>query len=897
MDLSLCIIAKDEEENIDACLRSVIGHVDEIVVVDTGSTDRTREVSASHGATVRDFNPSTNPEAFFRDDEATCSAFGAPAPYSGDVMLGDFGAARRRSFELARGDFIVWIDADDVLEGAERLREVIADMRARGLDMGFLAYDYARDDKGRTYYRQWRERVVRRGCASWTNPVHEVLLPSRQVSSARYEGITFIHRRKADRKSVPNRNYKILLRQLAKDRASGTPVDPRTLFYLGQEARWIEPQRSAQFYEEYLGKSGWGEERAAAHIALGSMHEFAQLGATVEEAYARADREYAAAAANMPENPDGLHGMARIAYLRGRHHDCIAYAERAFKIGNTESMLGANPLDRLYRPHVYYNHALAIVGRLEEAIASCRAGLEACPDDPGVPGGGPGMLKHNLAAYEAELARRREGERPAALQPKLVAEFDKNEDPLQPPMANIPRDVLTIYALQLWKQLAHVERDGARARAFLGALPRDVQRDPVASRLVDATARLLPDWPKISVDVTPEVAQSRLVNSDRLSIVFWVGPSVEPWDPNTPNERGIGGSETACAEMARELAARGHAVTVYGDLPPDNRGLAGCDFDGVDYVHWQHAAPPIECDVFISSRAPAVMDDPAKIRAAVKLLWVHDVNVGADSPQMERWLLAFDGVLALSEWHKRYLLWSYPWLDPKRVIVTRNGIDPRRFGGIDDQWMSPPKRNHVITASSPNRGLDVLVVNWPHVRAKVPDAELHVYYGFDCWETFAKLRNDAGELEQIASFKRMLAERAHAGSGIHLHGRVGQRELAQAYLRAKVWSHFTQFTETSCISAMEAQAAGAVPVHSNVAALAETVRHGVAVNSAQAHVDAMVRLLTDEGYRRPIAEAGRRWAFENLSWSGLAAEWDAMFRRVAGELRVDPLPRYVEVGR
>ena len=62
-------------------------------------------------------------------------------------------------------------------------------------------------------------------------------------------------------------------------------------------------------------------------------------------------------------------------------------AERGFKIGNTDSMLGANPMDRLYRPHIYYNHALMHLGRIEEALKSCEAGLAICPDDPGVPGG------------------------------------------------------------------------------------------------------------------------------------------------------------------------------------------------------------------------------------------------------------------------------------------------------------------------------------------------------------------------------------------------------------------------------------------------------------------------------------------------------------------------------
>jgi len=923
IELSIAIIAKDEEQNLDAALASVKGCADEIIVVDTGSTDNTTAVAERHGARVALFTPETDPDAFFRDDEATCAAFGVPPPYSGEVMLGDFGAARRKSFSLARGEFVYWMDSDDVVEGAPNLRGIVQQMRAANLDLGFLAYDYARDAQERTFYRQWRERVVRAGAAVWVNPVHEVLMPTRPVQSARFEGVLNVHRRKVDRKSVPNRNYKILLRQLARDRATGAVVDPRTLFYLGQEARWIEPHRSREFYEDYLKRSGWCEERAAAHVALGSMYEFGQFGGTPEESYAKADMHFAAAAAEMADNPDGFFGLARIAYLRGRYADCVSYTERAQKIGNTESMLGANPLDRTYRPHVYLNHALAKLGRTEEAIASCEAALKVCPEDPGVPGGAPGMIKHNLAVYQAELAARRA---PAAPAPqKAMVEFTKFEDLDAPPVQQNP-DAYVIYAMQLWKQCAACG-DEAGARGAVAAARWT--GDAVVERMRAATERR---WParnshmgptldsflceegikddvdkltKMKLDEVKLYEAREIVRqyktNDRQRVAFWVGPSVEPWDPNTPNTRGIGGSETACVELARELAALGHEVTVYGDLPNGAAHPVGYSigFNGVHYVHWQNARAPIECDVFISSRQAAIMERPDDVRARVKLLWVHDVNVGPDSPQMQRWLLRFDRVLCLSEWHRGYFLSCYPGLDPAKVLVTRNGIDPARFrvkGFSDDEGLLF-KQNHLVFSSSPNRGLDTLVLNFPHIKARVPDAELHVMYGFDTWEAFARARGDQGELEQIRQFKQFLSDRAHPGSGIHLHGRVSQQVLAEALMRAKIRPHWTQFTETSCISMMEAMAAGCVPIVSRVAALPETVKHGVFVDTPQQFVDECVRLLTDENYRRPIAEAGRQYALANLSWKSLAAEWSEMFKRVDGELAMDPLPKYMEVGK
>ena len=97
LTLTLCMIVKDEEEMLPRCLEAVRPAVDEIVVVDTGSSDRTVEIAESFGARVIHFEWS-----------------------------GDFAAARNVSFEAATGDWLVYLDADEVLvpEDAGRLREL-----------------------------------------------------------------------------------------------------------------------------------------------------------------------------------------------------------------------------------------------------------------------------------------------------------------------------------------------------------------------------------------------------------------------------------------------------------------------------------------------------------------------------------------------------------------------------------------------------------------------------------------------------------------------------------------------------------------------------------------------------------------------------------------------------
>lgn len=879
--LSLCMIVRDEEENLRQCLDSVHSHVDEIIIVDTGSEDRTREIATSYGASIFQFDPSNHPEAFFRDTAEENAQWGGPGEYSGMWCLSDFGAARAESFRRASGDFMVWVDADDVVIDGQEFRTIVDSMERDKHSIAFLPYHYQTDDQGRVYYRQWRERIIRRGAAEWINPVHEVLLAKIPPGpQPRFEKPLYDHRRKANRKQVPHRNYKILLRQAwqLKTANPSAPLDPRILFYLGQEARWVDPRRSVGYFEEYLHSSGWPEERAAAHCAIGQMLELNTLPLPKEQIFSQAQREYATAAAEQPDNPDGIFGLARIAYYRGRFADCCNYTERGLKIGNTDTMLGTNPMERLYRPHAYYNDSLAKLGRVEEAIASCEAALKIAPDDPGVPYGSPGAIKSNLAAFQQELVRRAGGPKPNE---RAVVEFSKNEDVEAPPAAGIPRDALVIWSIQLWKQLI-AAGDFQQALHFLAVLPENVKIDPVYARLAAATERRISGVTHLPRESPIDHIPRRMDPAPgSLSIVFFIGAGPESWDPTTPNKVGLGGSETAAIEMARNLASMGHSVEVVAE--------AEGEFDRVRYTsHARYRGS--DCDVFISSRL-AWAADQYPIKARVKLLWVHDINVGDRTPGMERWLYSYDRILCLSQWHRDFFLSCYPTLHPDRVVVTRNGIDPSRFlDGHQPENVKrikmPPKRNHLVWSSSPNRGLDLLLRNFPIIRSRVPDAELHIYYGFDTWEAFARARGSREELANIELFKAALPPIGQSRDGVFNHGKSSQKELAAAFMRAKVWPYLSQFTETSCISAMEAMAAGCLPVGSACGALPETVGSKGYLfpnddpQTPQKWFEKVVDVLLNHEAHAGLALSARENALRTLDWKSVALKWHGMFREL-----------------
>jgi glycosyltransferase involved in cell wall biosynthesis len=398
-----------------------------------------------------------------------------------------------------------------------------------------------------------------------------------------------------------------------------------------------------------------------------------------------------------------------------------------------------------------------------------------------------------------------------------------------------------------------------------------------ALRLADAGLALAPKSAHLLALKTK--AEKKILERWRpRKIYFWAGNSLEVWTPDNLDKQGIGGSETALVHMARELAALGHEVTVFSNCP-DQEGT----YDDVMYVHFEHLTQdalfngiPVECDIFISSRRVHLFP----IKAAKKILWMHDTDVGPPTQDICQKLLQFDHILALTQWHKANLLINYPFLDPGRISVTTNGIDLSRYH-------EPPVKigNRLIYSSSPDRGLSLLLELFPAIKEQVPDVELHVYYGFDNYEAIIERNGHDSQLQEYARREIAMIREAMANTrGVIYHGRVGQRELAKAQLASKVAPYPTHFKETSCITMMENQAAGCTPVTTELAALPETIHHGFLLkppNTAEAYKDAFVKrvvwCLTHEKERAGMAGRGRVEAFKLHSWKRVAEEWDDMF--------------------
>lgn len=345
----------------------------------------------------------------------------------------------------------------------------------------------------------------------------------------------------------------------------------------------------------------------------------------------------------------------------------------------------------------------------------------------------------------------------------------------------------------------------------------------------------------------------------KMPVVFYVGPQVEAWTPEQVNEEGIGGSETAVVEMAKQFRKAGHAVFVYGMVD----GI----WDGVFYRHYRHFTPEGPAAgagalLFVSSRVPEVFD--AKVNAAVKWLWCHDNNYSNRlTPERAE---EINTILVLSEWQKRVFETDYPFAADK-LVVTGNGINPERFADADAAEFREPHR--FVWSSSFDRGLERVLGMWPEIRDKWADAELYVYYGFETADAIYGTRNQA-----YNEFRDRLVE-ALQQDGVKYVGRISQDKMATEFARAGFWLYPTTFNETYCITALEVQACGVIPVVSAAGALPERVAPEIEV-LVDADDEAYLEALS--GYNEGTGElrAALRKHALSFTWEKIHKQWKGL---------------------
>jgi glycosyltransferase involved in cell wall biosynthesis len=289
------------------------------------------------------------------------------------------------------------------------------------------------------------------------------------------------------------------------------------------------------------------------------------------------------------------------------------------------------------------------------------------------------------------------------------------------------------------------------------------------------------------------------------------------WDYaiDTPRLSPLGGSQSALCYLAEDVAKLGHDVTLFNQTttPRRSRGVNCFNITHVPNVEYAH----FDAIIMLNQGTPRLA---RQIRSGTQgrtriILWCQHyadqlaVKDLADPAAHDAW----DAFVLVSDWQAEGFRKTFR-IKPERMKVIGNAISPAfenlhpRPDMIASEKPWPPV---LCYTSTPFRGLDVLLEAFPKIRAAIPGTTLHVYSSMGVYGV-------APENDEYAP----LYERCRATEGVAYIGSIPQPALAQELKKATCLAYPNTFAETSCISVMEALAAGCIVITSRRGALPET---------------------------------------------------------------------------
>lgn len=306
------------------------------------------------------------------------------------------------------------------------------------------------------------------------------------------------------------------------------------------------------------------------------------------------------------------------------------------------------------------------------------------------------------------------------------------------------------------------------------------------------------------------------------------------FDGQVKDQKPLGGAESAFAELAEALAARGHDVTVH------NRCESDLTWKGVRWVPLDDSRAdlgvPEQADLYIANRSNHLIRLCPK--AGKSIFWIHN-PAGYLLKWRYQWPLAlrrpiivFSGQSHLST----YPGWAF---DGGRVIIPY-GITPLFLGEQERADVPPPR---AVFLSNPLRSLDWLLEVWAErIFPRVPGAELHIFAGAAIYGAAGAAKAD--KMAPILKRAEELADR-----GVILRGPVPKSQLVDEIRQSRAFLYRGDIGETFCNAAAEPQAMGVPGVIEDIACMKERIidgETGFVVKGEQAFADKAVQILTDD---------------------------------------------------
>lgn len=965
--LALSVIMKNEEDHIDRFFESLdLRQFDQIVVVDTGSTDKSLEKLAAWKPKIK---------------ELTLIQIEWPD---------DFAKARQVGLDACKTDYMFWADLDDVLQGTECLKHIINENPH--IDSFVMKYNYAIEPTtGAVTCVLWRERLVKCGKHMWKGRLHEVLCALEPIVQIKNYEVIFNHFPRSTNeanKERKERNLSILHKALKDD-----PNEPRTYFYLGNAYMGTQDFSNAiKYYQEYVKRSDWDQEK---YIALTRIAKVHLLEGRVTPAI-----NIACTAMNMvPKNPMAYYVLGEINLKIGKPERALAFFEDGLSKPQHEIELAENPEEYTYIPKLLkfdalfqckdFIHAYSYGKKIEDEILNPemkkkfdvqmvaakemaqRMDITECLiklrkyliiNDEILKSAAltkciPYCLETSNVAKEMKIYDKKNLESQDQFEEAMGCDLQKdfvlNLDKKLPKVTalakwlEIHKEVKTILDvgcnwgwIPFWLeskgyQVTAVEinkkilaRANEKKKEFNSKInfvenldQLDQKYDLVLS--FDVLEHITDDKEFIStlmnytkgytILCTPNGCFSRglkhdapdgtlqphlrvytaktlketinpwytedilTIHEDRLlfatikkekikgkKLAIYCGNTPEPWGPDALL-RGCGGSEEAVLNVVKRFKKLGWQISVFNSTDFNV-------YDGVQWLRPDELDPNDYYDIFISWRNAQLLNFNDLVNAGKRYIWMHDVPF--KNFFNEKSVQNADGIFVLSEYHKSLL----PEYAKKKAIITANGIDLDMLKNV-----KPANKPYkMVWTSSYLRGLESFLKAWPRIKKAVPKAEFHIMYG---WETTDAAHNDEGYYTWRDAMNKFMKQ-----DGIFHYGRVSQEQALKIMADSGIFPYLTLFPEISCISVMKAQAVGAIPYTTDVAALKETNKSGIKLTpkidgdqgyesykNYDEHIDGLIDLLKDENKQNELRQECLK-AGKSFNWNTVVQDWSKYFR-------------------
>lgn len=221
------MIVKNEEAVLERILKPMSLAADQIIIMDTGSADRTKEIALRYTNEVYDY------------------------PWEDD-----FAAARNAVCQKASMDYWMWLDADDTISpGTVKKLIKLKENLEPSTDVVMMKYAAGFDSLGNTAFSYYRERILKnRAGFFWQGRVHEAVVPRGNIV---YSDLEIRHEKEGT--GDKDRNLRIYEAMLSQ----GEALEPRHQFYYARELyyhqRWSDAVRA---FEHFLKEpQGWSENK------------------------------------------------------------------------------------------------------------------------------------------------------------------------------------------------------------------------------------------------------------------------------------------------------------------------------------------------------------------------------------------------------------------------------------------------------------------------------------------------------------------------------------------------------------------------------------------------------------------------------------------------------------